>query len=154
MKKIIYIVLVTLYTISCKAQIDMINIADIEINNLNLINQDESLLIQNFGQPLSIENELFEMDNIYSDKYVYNGAFFYIINNKIEYFEISNSSYGLTDYNFKVGDNINSLKNTFPLSYCNKKSNHLSININGFDRFIAFTYDSNNIIQKIGMYSY
>ena len=154
MKKIIILTIVLLLNINCNSQNDIIGASSLTINNLTVLDKEKSFLLQNFGQPLSIEQEYLEMDNINAEKYLYSGILFYLVENKVYSFQILNNTYSITAHKIKIGDNINILQNIYPISYSNKKNGLIAINIIGYDRYIGIRYNSNNIIQKILLYNY
>jgi len=154
MKKAIFIFSLLIISLSCKSQDDIISLNDITINGMTILNESDSYIIQHFGQPLNIETYLFEMDNVEGELYIYFGITFYVINNKVELFEITNDNFVVTLNNFKIGDNISSLENHFPLSYSNRNTKSVTLNLNDYDGALAFIFNQNNLITKIGLYSY
>ena len=141
MKKLILIICLTAISICCKAQ-NAIHSSEITINGIQFFGNNVSLVTQHFGQPNSIEDYFFEMDDVMSQKYIYNGILFYIVNSKVNSFEITGNNYAFTSNNIKVGNNINSLQSIYPNSFSNKKSDALIIRFNNIDRFICLLYTS------------
>ena len=155
MKKIILIFSLLIISYSCKAQDrNTINSNELTINGVNYLGVNISLLTQNLGQPFTIEDYYFEMDDVMSKKYNYKGILFYIVNNKVNSFEITGSSYSFTNHNIKIGGNIETLKTIFPLSYKNVVKNGLTLPLSDIDEFIVISYNDNLIIEKIALYSY
>ncbi len=160
MKKIIYIALVFFISITtAKAQdaqydFNVINISQVTVNGLHLIGKDKSVLIQNFGQPVSVSQEYWEMDDVNAEKYNYIGIAFYVVKNLVNLFSIKNNKYSFSPYNIKVGANFDKLQSIFPLSYKNRKGNSLAINIKDYNRYVVIDADSNNIITKISLFEY
>ena len=155
MKKIILIFSVIIISYACKAQDNKIISNAMNINGTNFLGNNVSLVIQKFGQPNSIEDYYYEIDDVMSQKYNYNGILFYIVNNEVDSFEITGSNYAFTSNNIRIGNNINTLQAIYPLSFTNKNSDALSLGINDIDRYIIISYNSNNnLIDKIALYSY
>lgn len=142
MKKIIlFITLIITTFFSCKEQ-DTINLNELTVNGIVVIGKNKSVLISNFGQPYKIEKEFSKMDNIDMLIYKYKGAVFYVVKNLIKYYEITDNSYYLTKHNIKVGDNIEKLKDIYPLSYSKKSRTHLSLEIQKYDMYEIFHHNS------------
>jgi len=153
MKKIILILSIMIINISCKAQNNTINSTELTMNGINYLGNNVSLVTQYLGQPNTIENYYFEMNDEMSQKYHYNGVLFYILNNKVNSFEITTSNYSFSKYNIKIGDNIESLQTIFPLSFSNRTNNGLTIPLSDIDKFVIISYN-NNLIVKIAIYDY
>lgn len=141
MKKIILIVFIIAINFSCKAQKNKINSNELTINGINFIGNNVSLLIQHLGQPNAIEDFYLEMDEVMSQKYIYNGVSFTTVNNEVSSFEITSSSFSFTSHEIKVGDNINTLESIYPISYSNKGQNWLGLLISDKDYFITIFFD-------------
>ncbi|WP_144439129.1 hypothetical protein [Lutibacter profundi] len=140
---------------TCKAQDNTINYNELTINDINFLGNNVSLVIQHLGQPNTIEEYYFEMQDVMSQKYKYNDIIFTVINNRTYSFEIIGSNYTFTSNNINVGDNINKLQPIYPLSFTSKSSDALSLDFVDMDRFIIISFNSiNNIIDKIETYSY
>ena len=154
MKNIILLITLTVASLCCKAQ-NTINSNEITINGLVIIGEDKSVLISNFGQPLEIEKGYSEMDEVDMYIYKYDGAVFYVMKNLIDDFEITKNKYRLTKYNIKIGDNIEKLKDIFPLSYSKKSETHMSIHIEKYDVYVGFYIDNKTKkINRIRIGSY
>ncbi len=125
MKKII-IILTLIISFSCKSQ-NVVDSNTLTINGVNILGKDKSILISNFGQPNNIEKSVSEMDEKDMYYYKYNGTKFVVIDNIIDTFQISNSNFLFTSNKIKVGNNINTLKDIFPISYNEIGSKHLSL---------------------------
>jgi hypothetical protein len=93
------------------------------------------------------------MEEVNSKKYNYNGILFYVINNKIDSFEITNNNYSFTSNNLKIGNSISIIQTIYPLSFTNKKNNGITLPFNNIDKFIIISYN-NNLIEKIAVYDY
>jgi hypothetical protein len=155
MKKIILIICLITISISCKAQDNTIHSNEITINGTQFFGNDVSLVTQYFGLPDSEEDYYYEMQEVMSRKYIYNGILFYIVNSKVDSFEITGSNYAFTSNNIKVGDNISTIQSIYPLSYANKKSNGLMLPFEDMDLFFVISFNnSTNLIDKIALYSY
>lgn len=154
MKNIILLITLTIASLSCKAQ-NTINRDEIRINGLVIIGENKSVLISNFGTPLEIEKGYNEMDEVDMYIYKYDGAVFYVIKNLIDDFEITKNKYRLTKYNIKIGDNIEKLKDIFPLSYKKKNKTNLSLSIINPDyKFFGISFNKDNKIISMSVGSY
>lgn len=155
MKKIILIIYLTLVSANCKAQNNTIHSSEITINGTQFFGKEVSLVTQHFGQPNTIEDYYFEMDDVMSQKYNYNGIIFTAINNRTYSFEITGSNYTFTSNNIKVGDNISTLQSIYPLSYANKNNGGLALPLEDMDLFFVISFNnSTGLINKIAIYSY
>jgi len=154
MKNIILLITLTIASLSCKAQ-NTINRNEITINGLVIIGENKSVLISNFGQPLEIEKGYSEMDEVDMYIYKYDGAVFYVMKNLIDSFSIIGSEYSLTKHDIKIGDNIEKLKDIFPLSYEKKNKTNLSLSIINPDyKFFGFSFNEDNKIKSMSVGSY
>jgi hypothetical protein len=154
MKNIILLITLTIASLSCKAQ-NTINANELTINGVAIRGMNKSMLISNFGTPLEIEKGYNEMDEVDMYIYKYDGAVFYVMKNLIDDFEITKNKYRLTKYNIKIGDNIEKLKNIFPLSYSKKSETHMSIHIEKYDVYVGFYIDNKTKkINRIKIGSY
>lgn len=127
MKKIIMYITMLLFigTLTLNAQdssndFNLINFKDQTIDNQFLLGKDKSVLIQNFGQPQTISKKYWEKDNDTAVVYHYKGIVFYIVKNLVYRFTITGPQYSFSPYNIKVGENMDRLQATFPLSYQNR----------------------------------
>ena len=159
MKNIILLITLTIASLSCKAQ-NTINSNELTINGLVIIGEDKSVLISNFGTPLEIEKGYSEMDEVDMYIYKYDGAVFYVIKNLIDDFAIistrnNSTKYSLTKHDIKIGDNIEKLKDIFPLSYEKKNKTNLSLSIINPDyKFFGFSFNEDNKIKSMSVGSY
>ena len=78
---------ILLISLNCKSQNNILNFNEITINNFEILYKDANYLIQNFGQPNSIQPYIYEMDDENGEVYNYSGNLFYIMNNKIVSFK-------------------------------------------------------------------
>ena len=155
MKEIILIFSLLLMSFTCKAQDNSINSSELTINGVNFLGNNVNLVTEHFGQPNSIEDYYFEMDKVMSKKYSYKGILFTIINNSVYSFEITGSNYAFTSHSINIGDNISNLQSIFPLSFANKSLEAFSLDFNDMDQYIIISFNAtNNLIDKIAMYSY
>jgi len=159
MKNIILLITLTIASLSCKAQ-NTINRDEITINGHVIIGENKSVLISNFGTPLEIEKGYSEMGEVDMYIYKYDGAVFYVIKNLIDDFAITKSKhslskYSLTKHDIKIGDNIEKLKDIFPLSYKKKRKTNLSLSIINPDyKFFGFSFNEDNKIKSMSVGSY
>lgn len=155
MKKIILIFSLLTISYSCKAQDrNTINSNELTINGVNYLGENVSLVTQNLGQPFTIEDYYFEMDDVMSKKYNYKGILFYIVNNKVNSFEITGNGYSFTNHNIKVGNNIETLSPIYPLSFTNKRSDSLGLLFDDMDYYITIFFNTNSQITMIRMGSF
>ena len=155
MKKIILIFNVIIISYSCKAQNNTLNSNEITINGINFFGNNVNLITQHFGQPNSIENYYYEIDDVMTYKYVYDSIIFTTINDITYSFEFTGGNYAFTNNNIKIGNNIFPLQSIYPLSFINKSSEGLVLGINDIDRFIVISYNPDNkLIDKIAIYTY
>lgn len=155
MKKIILIFSVIIISYSCKAQNNTLNSNEITINGINFFGNNVNLITQHFGQPNSIENYYYEIDDVMTYKYVYDSIIFTTINDITYSFEFTGGNYAFTNNNIKIGNNIHTLQSIYPLSFINKNSDALYLDFNDIDRYIMISYNpDNNLIDKIAIYSY
>jgi hypothetical protein len=154
MKKIFLIIVFTIITISCKAQ-NTINSDELTVNGIIVMGQNKSVLTSSFGQPLLIEKDFSEIDNVDMYIYKYNGVVFYVINDLIDDYEITNNNYNFTKHNIKIGNNVSSLQNVFSLSYNKKSNEHISLWIKEHDKYVSIHFDKvSKIITKIRIGTY
>jgi hypothetical protein len=153
MKKIIIIILFTI-SFNCKSQ-NIVDVNTLTLNNIELLGKSKSFLFSNLGQPIDFEAIESEMDDKNMYIYKFNGANFIIIDDIVDSFEINNSNFLFTSNNIKIGDNIDTLNSVYPLSFNNKSSKHLSIQIMNTDMYVSFHYNSiNNLITLIRIGTY
>ena len=159
MKNMILLITITIASLSCKAQ-NTINANELTINGVAIRGKNKSMLISNFGQPLEIEKGYSEMDKVDMYIYKYDGAVFYVMKNLIDDFEITKnkhsiSKYSLTKHDIKIGDNIEKLKDIFPLSYKKKNKTNLSLYlINPDYKFFGISFNKDNKIKSMSVGSY
>jgi len=129
------------------AQYNVITSNELTINGTQFFGEDVSVVIQHLGQPNTIEDYYFEIDDVMSQNYNYNGVLFTVISNRTYSFEITGSNYAFTSNNIKVGDNINTLQPIYPLSYANRSHNSLVIQFSDLDRYVLIFFNSNQITE-------
>ena len=100
MKKIILIFNVIIISYSCKAQNNTLISSEITINGINFFGNNVSLITQYFGQPNSIENYYYEIDDVMTYKYVYDSIIFTTINDITYSFEFTGGNYVFTSRRF------------------------------------------------------
>jgi hypothetical protein len=154
MKRIILILSIVLINYNCKAQINAISTSELTVNNVEFLGSNVSSVTQHLGQPHSNENYYLEMDDVMSQKYIYSGIIFYIVNSMVDSFEITGNTFNLTKNNIKVGDNISTLQTVYPLSFANRSNNSLTIRFNNIDRYLIIFFNVNNQITKMRLGNY
>ena len=153
MKHIFLISFIALFSLSCNAQ-NTINSNELTINGVVVMGKNKSVLTASFGQPIKIEKSFSEMDNVDMYIYKYMGVIFYVKENLIDDFEITNNKYLFTKHNIKVGDNTEQLKKIYPLSYNQNSSYFLLHLINPSYKFLSIDFNENKIITEIRTGSY
>ena len=153
MKKTILMLCLSVICYNCKAQNDTIDSSEITINGINCLSKNVDFLTEHFGSADSIQDYYFEMDEIMSQIYNYDGILFYVINDKVNSFEITNSNYAFTNHNIKIGDSINTLEALYPISYANREVDSLSLPLSDMDFFVVIFF-SNSKITKIRLGEY
>ncbi len=152
--KYMYIVITFVFlSLNCKGQ-NTINSDELTVNGVIVIGKDKSILTSNFGKPIEIEKSFSEMDNVDMYIYKYDGIIFYVMENRIDDFKITNNKYNFTKHNIRIGSNIDELKNIYPLSY-NKNSSYFLLNlINPDYKFLSIDFNEHEIITEISIGSY
>lgn len=152
MKKSILIITFLASILTCKGQTNTIDSNELTINNLEMFGKDKSFLIQNLSNPISITQEYFEIQELYADVYTYDGILFYLVDNYIDTFKISNNKFSLTNFKIKVGDNISNLQNYYPISFNSRKDNAIVLSLTDIDASVVIEYNPSNIITSIELY--
>lgn len=151
MKKILFILAIFVLTTSI-SQTNSINSRELTINNIEVFGMDKTTLVQKFGNPLSIIQEYFEMDELYAQKYTYSGIIFYITEGTVEIFKISNENFSFSKYNIKVCDHISKLQSYYPISYSNRRNNAIILMLSDLDASLVIEYNTNNLITSIELF--
>ncbi|RSK41775.1 hypothetical protein [Mangrovimonas spongiae] len=155
MKKSNFIIpMLFFFAISCKAQNNSISKNQATINDHIVFKASSNFLIENFGQPESIESYFFETEDSSGEIYHYLGASFYLLDDKIDSFEIDSNLYNFTSNSISVGDSIDSIQNIYPFSYSNRENGEIIITFTDADYFISIHYDANDFIHKINLNVY
>jgi hypothetical protein len=149
MKKSILIITFLVSILTCKGQTNTIDSNELTINNLEMFGKDKSFLIQNLSNPISITQEYFEIQELYADVYTYDGILFYLVDNYIDTFKISNNKFSFTNFKIKVGDNISNLKNYYPISFNSRKDNAIVLSLTDIDASVVIEYNPSTIITSI-----
>ncbi len=154
MKNLLLITILTLISFNCKAQ-NTIDSNELTVNGIIVIGKNKSILATNFGQPINIEKSFSEMDNEDMYIYKYDGIVFYVLKDLIDDYEITNNKHSFTKNSIKIGDNIDSLKIVFPLSYEKKGIDFLSLDLTDYDKYISVYFNvTTKIITKIRIGTY
>lgn len=153
MKTIILSILILFSFTACKAQNERFNHVSydkIKINNLFDFDTNPITVKSHIGNPVSIQSEYYEMDEVNATAYYYNGLKIDFVNNRISYFKITNNTYSLfiDGLEIKVGDPISVINNRFSKSYKERGSEATSIGIGNTDSWILIII-SNDIITGI-----
>lgn len=152
-----YFILSTFFlsiSICSTAQNSLLSKDQITLNKLKVFELNMESIIENFGQPQSIQDFFFEMSNKQGKKILYKGFLIYILNNKVKSFEITSEQYSLTEHEITIGYHLNAFKELFPESFKNKKENSLSITLKEYDKYITFYLDKEQKIRLIRMGDY
>lgn len=155
MKRLIILFLqVAFFSFSAYSQnVEVVDKVYLKINGHNIYRQDKSVLITAFGQPLTIEPYLNEIEETGGNKYVYDGLVAYVINNRVQSIDITKNTYSVTSNNISIGMNLNSLQSLYPLSYAAKDSYGMFINIKDYTSYLAFAA-VNGVITEINFEDY
>lgn len=101
-------------------------------------------LVKIFGKPDTIRRKTNEFDESNYSEYVYGNSVFFISGNVFEGFRLRDDIFQLDKVNFKVGDTIEKLRQTFPISFKNryKEMNEtvVKVRIDATDSYILFRY--------------
>ncbi|NER12109.1 hypothetical protein GWK08_01525 [Leptobacterium flavescens] len=135
-------------------QDNTINSNEITINNVNVFSNEISVLTQNIGQPDTVEDYFFEIQDVMAQKYYYDGLILYVIDDKVETFQISGTNYSFTNHNIAIGNNINTLASIYPSSYDNRSLGGMTLDLEDADMYIIISFDLNNIIDRISLHNY
>lgn len=135
-----------LFAISCASQQSKIPQADLTINSKQILLGSYSNLISTFGQPSSEADYFYEIEDINGKIVNYNGAKFFIKENKVVGFEITSNSFSITKHNLIVGDSISRIETLFNSSYNNADfiRKTITIQLSEIDYFLNISYSSSN----------
>lgn len=156
MKKIFYLLLIALTTISCNSQ-NTISPDNLTINGKPILGESNEALDAMFGQASSIENSFSEMDDKQMSIYKYDGLTLILVDNQVSSFEILSSSFNFGNNEIKIGDNIQKLQELFPDSYNKKGTDYITVWIENTDMYVNFHLSNekyNNVITKISVGNY
>ena len=153
MKTILFLISFLVVVLHGNVQsLDMVDSDKLQVNNTLNYHSTKSQIISAMGNPSSVTTEYWEMDEEDVEKLNYPGAVLYIKNGKLESLCLTSPEHSLKLNNtvVKTGNNISTLKSSFPASYNSRGIDGLSINIAlGDYKFILVHFDSSNIITKI-----
>lgn len=156
MKKIFYLLLIGITTISCNSQ-NTISLNDLTINGKMVIGENNEVITSLFGQPSSTENSFSEMDDKQMSIYKYDGLTLILVDNQVSSFEIFSSNFNFGNNEIKIGDNIQKLQELFPESYNKKGADYITVWIENTDMYVNFHLSNekyNNVITKISVGNY
>jgi V8-like Glu-specific endopeptidase len=139
--------------LSYSQTVEVVDKINLKINGHDIYRQDKSVLITAFGQPLSIEPYLNEIEETGGNKYVYDGLVAYVISNRVQSIDITKNTYSVTSNNISIGMNLNTLQSLYPLSYAAKDSYGMFINIKDYTSYLAFAA-VNGVITEINFGDY
>lgn len=156
MKKIFYLLLIGITTISCNSQ-NTISLNDLTINGKMVIGENNEVITSLLGQPSSTENSFSEMDDKQMSIYKYDGLTLILVDNQVSSFEIFSSNFNFGNNEIKIGDNIQKLQELFPESYNKKGADYITVWIENTDMYVNFHLSNekyNNVITKISVGNY
>lgn len=137
------------------SQLSKIKNKELTVNGSELIGNDKSVLLNNFGPPISISDFYYEISEKNAKVYTYSDAVFYVVDDHIETFEIKGASYEVTKNAIKVGIDISLLSKIFPDSYLQRKNSGIQVDFSDIDYYVVFSYDPISAkITKIAVYEY
>jgi len=148
------IFIIFLSTLSCRSQDNAIQSDWASINGHTVFKVSTDFLTQNFGPPNTVEDYFFEMENTMGEKYQYNGLLFYLVDDKVDSFEITNDQYEFTTNNIKVGQHIDALQSLYPNSFSNRRNGGIILPFEDVDYFVSINFNSDDIIEKIVLHDY
>ena len=133
----------------CSAQ-NVVLANSIKVNNTSILGTNFTTSASTLGETYDILNSFSETDNAPMKIYKYDGLKLYVIDEKIDSFEITKSTFTFSNH-IKVGDHIIKLNEEFPLSYNVRKNDHLVILIEDYtDKYISIHFNEiSNRITKI-----
>lgn len=167
--------MILIFTLVCvniniSAQNDPTLYPIIDINNISIKSSSGTLVPLNctiqhftevFGQPDSIKNKYWEMEEKTANIYYYGGSHFAFLDNKLVLFDIVNNSFhiGNAETDTFVGADISTLPTYFPHVSNVQPPGFLIANINNNeilidDEFISLEYNSDKKITKICIRTY
>lgn len=139
--------------VSCKAQPADNFTGTLTINNTVELGDAPQAVTTKFGQPNYTENWHGEVSgNNYTSYHYNNGAVFDFVENQLESFTFTSSTYKLKlgSFELKVGNNISTLSSAFPKSYSIRSSEGTSITLGTGDyQYISIGTNSNGVITEI-----
>ena len=118
MKKTLLFQLLIFSTLIINAQNTLISKDEITINGIKMFDLTFDALIENFGEPQSIEDFFFEMSNKSGKKIIFDGLLIYLIDGKVKSFEITLPRYALTTHEIRVFQRINNFEDYFSRELC------------------------------------
>ena len=66
----------------------------------------------------------------------------------------NSTKYSLTNHDIKIGDNLEKLKDIFPLSYKKKRKTNIWLHIEDYDKYLDFSFNKDNKIKSMRVGSY
>lgn len=144
---------IVLFQATCSAQQADSFAGTIKINGTIELGDSPQDLVSIFGQPDDTETVFLEMKDENIIRYHYNnGARFDFMNNELLRFTFSSSNYlvNLNSFELKVGNNINTISNSFPNSYSNRGADGTAITLGSADyEYLNIKTNSNGVITEI-----
>lgn len=120
MKKILLICFLSVF-FCCKAQEQSaIPIGDLTVNDVEILLNNIDTITQTFGQPNSIEDYFFEINDVMGKIYYYDDFELDVLNDAGRTFVITGTGYSVTSHDIKIGDDAIILSSIFPKSYLNR----------------------------------
>ncbi|MAD97580.1 MAG: hypothetical protein CMB99_09675 [Flavobacteriaceae bacterium] len=147
--------LLFLATMNTWSQSSDIKKKQITINGIEVLGVQKAVLISHFGKPITTNDFYFEMNDENGKIYIYEGAKFFIQNDLIDSFEVTDQKFELTNHKIRIGDKISTLADVFPDCYLNRKNSGLQLEISEADLYVVISYGSiDEKITKFAIYNF
>ena len=153
----VFFFFVLLFAVPAAAQNTLISKEEVTINGIKLFDLNMKTLIEAFGEPTSIEDYFFEMNNRQGKKILYEGLLIYVMDDEVKSIELTSQRYTFLKEEIRVFQSFYQFDEYFPESYANKKEGSLSLTLKEYDKYITFHLgkgQQNNRIVLIRMGDY
>lgn len=149
--RIMYLCLLVLICDEIKAQTesyDVMHYKSLSVCGV-FLGAKKEILLKMFGKPDAIRTKTNEFDGTNYSEYVYGNSVFFVSRNVFEGFQLRDDIFQLDKVNLKVGDSIDKLRQTFPVSFKNRyeemNETVVKVRIDATDSYILFHYGKNGI---------
>ena len=157
MKSLIYLFLPALIACSAKKEhnldINVLNASSFNFfkvasGNTIPLSASEGNIIYAFGEPGRINEGIAELNKFPCRKWIYNGAVIYLQAGRMVDIDLTSAAYGfvLNGKVIKVGENISTLKSSFPESFSSRENHRIFVGLhyNGEPIKSRISFDFNN----------